>query len=341
MGLLDVIDLSKRILNMNSSLFNKKSIGLALTMIAVFAFSCTNSNQKDKQKPLDTTTSGEINISVDETFQPIIEAELEVMHSIYPKAKINAHYKSETDAINDLLKDSARVAVVTRELTEAELKPLKANNIVVRSHKFAIDAIALIVNPANADSTLSMNDVREVFNGSAVKWSDLNDKLSNDEISVVFDNPNSSTVRYMKEVAGKDQFSSKNFFAMKTNAEVIDYVSKHKNALGVIGVNWISDGDDAAVNGFLNKIKVVSVAPDPDQPGFGEYRKPYQAYIAQKFYPLVRKVYVLSRESHMGLGTGFVAFVVSDKGQRIVLKSGLVPATMPVRLVQLDNSLFQ
>jgi phosphate transport system substrate-binding protein len=68
-----------------------------------------------------------------------------------------------------------------------------------------------------------------------------------------------------------------------------------------------------------------------------EYFKPYQAYIAQKIYPLWREVYIISKEAYTGLGTGLTAFIASERGQRIVLKFGLVPATMPVRLVELIN----
>ncbi|MCO4291267.1 substrate-binding domain-containing protein [Solitalea sp. MAHUQ-68] len=312
--------------------------GAIILISGVFSGCGSNSNQK----VLDTTTSGEINISVDETFEPIVQAELDVFHAIYLTAKIKAHYKSEGDVINDLITDSARAIVVTRELTPAELKPLQDKKLVVRSTKFAIDAIALIINPANTDSTFSMPNLRDIFSGTISNWNELDKANANEDITVVFDNPNSSTVRYMKEMAGKNQFSAKNFFALKTNKEVIEYVSKHKNALGIIGVNWISDSDDSTATGFLKKIKVGAIAPDDGQPGSGEYRKPYQAYIAQGFYPLVRRVYVLSRESHMGLGTGFAAFVAGDKGQRIVLKSGLVPARMPIRLIQIsDNNLFQ
>ncbi len=68
-----------------------------------------------------------------------------------------------------------------------------------------------------------------------------------------------------------------------------------------------------------------------------DYLQPYKAYILMKKYPLSRTVYIISREGRTGLGSGFLAYVASDKGQRIVLKSGLVPATAPVRLVELKR----
>jgi phosphate transport system substrate-binding protein len=52
---------------------------------------------------------------------------------------------------------------------------------------------------------------------------------------------------------------------------------------------------------------------------------------------LYRTVYIISREARAGLGSGFTAFVAGDKGQRIILKSGLVPATAPIRIVEINN----
>ena len=58
------------------------------------------------------------------------------------------------------------------------------------------------------------------------------------------------------------------------------------------------------------------------------------AYIALKQYPLIREVYMINREGRAGLGTGFVSFVAGDQGQRIIRLMGMLPATMPVRIVK-------
>ena len=64
---------------------------------------------------------------------------------------------------------------------------------------------------------------------------------------------------------------------------------------------------------------------------------PYQAYLQLKKYPLARMLYIVSGEARSGLGTGFASWALSEKGQRIVLKAGLLPATMPVRVVQINT----
>ena len=65
--------------------------------------------------------------------------------------------------------------------------------------------------------------------------------------------------------------------------------------------------------------------------------KPYQAYLALREYPLTHIVYILVNDPRMGLPTGLMTFLTGDRGQRIILKSGIVPATQPVRLVNVKD----
>ena len=149
---------------------------------------------------------------------------------------------------------------------------------------------------------------------------------------ITFDQDNGSNLRYAKENL-KLNLENKNLFVSGSNKNVIDYVAKHKDAIGIIGMNWVSDRDDTTMLSFLKKIKVVGVSKYDNPNDESEYFQPYQAYVAQNFYPLTRKLYVISREPRNGLGTGFAAYLAGDKGQRIVLKSGLYPATAPIRLI--------
>lgn len=291
---------------------------------------CQQRNLKDE---LDTPTTGRIKVSVDETFYPVMDGVLDTFHALYPYAEVTPSYTSETQCIRDLLEDSARLIVITRTLTPEEMKTFESKKLVPRVTKIAYDALAFIIHPENKDSILNIEHLEEIFSGKRKFWSDNKSEPAN-EIRVVFDNKNSGTARYIKEhlLAGK-AFST-NTYALDSNEQVIDYVSKNKNAIGVIGVNWISDRDDPVAQKFLSQIKVVSVVAPEGSPGFGSAYRPFQAWIATKYYPFTREVYIVSREARSGLGTGFSAFVAGEKGQRIILKSGLMPATVPVRMQQ-------
>ncbi|MBK9638452.1 MAG: substrate-binding domain-containing protein [Bacteroidetes bacterium] len=156
-------------------------------------------------------------------------------------------------------------------------------------------------------------------------------------ISFVFDNNGSSTMRLIRDslMNGKTNFPSF-CFATKSNAQVIDYVENNKNAIGVIGVNWISDRDDPKMLSFNKRIRVVwlSSAEKPIYPD--DYFGPFQAYLFTGDYPLKREVYMISREGRAGLGTGFVSFAAGEQGQRIVRLAGLLPASPYTRDIKLN-----
>src|SRR5450631_3049117 len=69
---------------------------------------------------VETPTSGTINISVDESFQPVIDSEIKVFESSYPNAHIIPHYKPEAECLRDLAGDSTRLIIVTRGLSPEE-----------------------------------------------------------------------------------------------------------------------------------------------------------------------------------------------------------------------------
>ncbi len=284
-----------------------------------------------------TPTSGEVSISVDESFQPIIESQVHTFESIYKNAQLGATYKSEGAVVQDLLNDSTRIAILSRELTPQEKAVFDKRKVIPRVTKIAIDAVALIVNNSNPDSLLTLDQVKEIFNGKAKSWKDLNSKSDLEDITIVFQNNNSSTSRYVMDSLVADHKLPQNTFASNSHISLIDYVSENKNALGVIGVNWISDLDDTTAVGFQKQIRVIGISTEANPITTESYYQPYQAYIAQGVYPLRRYLYIINTEGRAGLGTGFASFVAGDNGQRIFLKSGLVPSTMPVRVIGLKK----
>jgi len=284
----------------------------------------------------DTPTSGSVSIGSDENFLPIIDAQHRVFEKIYTHATITIDYASEREIINAFMQDSIQLAILSRPLTFEELQYFKPYGFTPRTTKIAYDGIALITHPKNKDSMLTFTQLQEILNGKVTKWQQINPKAALADIQIIFDNANSSTIRHIKDSVLFNQPLSKNIYALHNNTEVVEYVSNNANSLGIIGVNWVSDFQDSLSINFLQKIKVISLAPNENQKGYGNFYQPFQSYIATKEYPICRTLYAISREPRQGLATGFAAFLASDRGQRIILKSGLVPATMPIRLVNVN-----
>ena len=114
-------------------------------------------------------------------------------------------------------------------------------------------------------------------------------------------------------------------------------MAKDKNAIGFVSLNWITDAADTANQSFVSTVRVVEVAPPDTSAAGGFFYKPYQSNLALQRYPFMRSIYAINTEGRIGLATGFAAFLAGEQGQRIALKSGLLPATMPIRLVRFSN----
>jgi len=302
-------------------------IGLLLLMTACGQMGKTATNE--------TPTRGNIKISADESFQPLIETEVFTFTHLYNNAYITPQYKPEFDVVNDFMNDSVRTIVTSKKLSDYQIQYLRDTQIIARTTTFAYDALALVTNKSNKDSLLTYNTVNNIFLGKVKKWKDINPKSKLGDIRVIFDNNKSGNVRYFKELFGIKDTLKGNFFAVNSNPEVINFVSRNPDAIGIISVNWISDKDDSLSRSFTKSVNIIAVSQQYINDG--SYYRPDQGFIYNKSYPFVREVYLISRETFPGLGSGFINWACAEQGQRIVLKSGLVPATMPIRLVQVKK----
>lgn len=291
---------------------------------AIFFFACDSSTNPFVYQG-ESHSRGNVKIYVEESFKPLFKTSIYTFESQFPKAHMNTTYCTEQEAIQAFVANKTKTIFITRDFTKEEKVKLKRSQVEVRSEKLAEDALALIVHPTNTDSSLSVNQLKNMLTGKEINW-----KTSNSKIDIVFDNQNSANFVYLKNLIGESSMS-KNVFAVKSNEEVINYVKNHPNALGIIGVNWISDEDDAEVLDFLDGITVVEVAKDNST----DYFKPYQAYIYTKEYPLTRELWSINKGGKQGLNSGFVNFLTGEKGQLIIHKSSLVPSHSPIRMMQI------
>jgi phosphate transport system substrate-binding protein len=303
---------------------------LLLLSLCILLHSCNNNS---------TPTQGKQTIGIDESYAPLFMAEAEAFEGFYKQSNIEEVYKPEGEIISDFLNDSCRMIVLGRDLSASEKEYFKNKKSFPTSTKVAIDALAFITNKENPVANLLYNELENIFSGKITQWKYFDSSIQSysvqdTAITIVFDHEKSCNVRLIKEKLLSGREFPKNCFAAQSNKEVVEYVSTHKGALGIIGVNWISDTDDTLTRRFMNKINVLSVAPKKDD---GEFYQPHQAYIYTGEYPFCREVYIINREGRTGLGTGFAAFVAGDKGQLIILKAGMVPVTQPVRMVQITN----
>lgn len=281
----------------------------------------------------DTPVSGSIIVYVDEAFRPIVTAEIDAFQNLYTNSKVEAAYQSQNEAIAALLNGKADMIIISRALNKEEEDFLLQKKITVRTNKWATDAIALLANKEYSDSTLSTQQLKDIFSGTIKSWNELSASLPKQTIEIVVDKSTSSNLNYLKDSLDLQEKSVK-IFAVGSDPKVLEHVKGNKNSLGIIGFNWISDEDDPDLRDKLKELKVLAIGRVKDE----TYYQPLQAHLANNDYPLARTLYVIIKASKVGLSTGFATFMLSDPGQRIVLKEGLLPAVMPGREIVITKN---
>ena len=309
---------------MKMTTFNK-FVGLTLSLGLFLA--CGN---KPKSLPYDYEAAARAFTS-DESFYPILDEELEVF-ALHAEGELEAIYTDQEDAIRRLMKNEVWLAFATRQLSQKEMDGLKSKNFMPRVIPIAYDGLAIIVNNANPDTCITVKDFARILSGEVSNWKDIypNSKLG--EIDVVFDNPKSSTVTWcVDSILGGKPINSRNIGAVKKSAEVIDWVEKHENALGIIGSNWLNDKHDTTNVTFKKNITVMKVSRLDSATVRNSWR-PYQYYLYNGNYPLVRTIYAILNEPRSGVPSSFAHFCRLPKGQLIFLRAGLLPVQAGVEV---------
>lgn len=298
---------------------------LLLSFAIVAGLTACNQNKASFEE--ETVASGKVKIIADESFQPIVDEEAHIFEYLNPKAKLDISYHSENSVLRLLLNDSIRFAILSRQLNADEVKLFKERTLPPVMNRFALDAVAFIVNQSSADTLITVAEIKKMLHGE-----------TKTAVDIVFDNANSSLVRYLKEFTGVKDFKLKNLFAVKNNKEVIKYISTHPQAIGITGFVWLND-PDADYADALSKVKIVGVRDENSKTAPRQYFTPSQTTIALEQYPLIRGLYLINCTGKMGLASGFGQFVLSERGQRIILRSGILPDSIPPREINIKKNL--
>jgi len=305
-----------------------------------------------KSKPTNTSTKGIAKINCDESFRNILDQEIEVFEYTYPEASIMPRYMDEAAALDSLMHKHCDLIITSRDLTDDQRHNLKLQGRAYRSRKIAVDAVAIIVNNANDIPELSMQDLEDIFTGKVTRWGEVHPtSLKRDSIKIVFDDSGSGVMHYIKDKFLKGGKWGPNVYAQHSTEEVFKAVEGRKNAIGFVGVSWISanmkgpertieekvtdlrDKNEVSAISFTDRIKVMSIRGPEQITGC----KPYQAYINDGTYPLYRVIWAIDASAGGTLDHGFYSFLTGVIGQKIILQTGILPAAEPVRTVEVSK----
>jgi len=282
----------------------------------------------------ETPTKGYVKVVVSEDVAPLIELEQRKFMELYPQARVELAIAPAREAITRLFNDTITVIISSRPLNKEERDVAKRTNLALAEYKMAIDAVAIVLNAKNPVEELRTTQLDSVLTGTVTEWNAVGGEVA--PIELFLPSPNSANYEVVSTRLLRGKPFARPVRVISSSSEMLQAVSERANAIGMVGLNWLAEKKD--------QVRVLALM-DPEAPDSlgikGEYFVPHQAHVYRGYYPLSRDVYIVSKADNYGVAAGFLSFITSGPGQKIVLNSGLVPATMPVRLVELTNKGIQ
>jgi phosphate transport system substrate-binding protein len=286
-------------------------------LLSGFLFLAACNSQSSNNKKQNDANNTTLRISVDESFEPVMQEEVKVFEAAYPDTKVIVEYKPEAGCLRDLEKDSTKIVIISRGLNRDETK-FYSDKIGFKPEfaQLAKDAIAVVVNRQSVDTTFTLNQLKQLLAGKG-----------DGKLNVAIDgNTATSTVRYLKDTLLSGGNFGKNITGAKNSEDLINYISTTPSAIGFVGISWITNPQTNQQEETIQKLRIALVeCKNCEQ---GTFAKPSQQTITFNQYPLVRGLYYVLKENYPGLGSRFVEFLTTERGQLIFRRALLVPTQM-------------
>jgi phosphate transport system substrate-binding protein len=213
-----------------------------------------------------------------------------------------------------LINGTCDIAASSREIKLQEVGLAEKKGIKPTEVKVALDGLAVVVNPKNSISKLTLEELAAVFTGRVKNWKELGGPDS--RIVVLSREVNSGTHVYFKEhVLRKGDPKSKEEFSqdallLPSSQAIADEISQNPSAIGYYGMGYIS-----------KKQKALSVAKDKT----AEAVYPTVDDVVSGKYPISRPLFMYLKNEAQGDVKKFIDFILSPEGQAVVSKMDFVP----------------
>ncbi len=305
----------------------KTSSYTLIILLLIGLFDC-NQLVEDKE----TATKGNLLVCCAESHYDLIQSEADQFNSLYNQANVSVFGAMTREAIVFLLNDSVKAIISDRKLNAEEQEIAKQAELNFEEIKIAKDAMAVVVNPLNGITSLSLESLKNILMQKITNWSQLPDAGFIGPIEIVLTGRNSGTYELIKNyffnLAGEIPVT----MVFDSQKEVVDYVAKRPQTIGLVSIachkNFLAHYSATDSTQIVRALAFAGV----DSTGHETLSKLHQANIHLERYPLHYPVYMYFKKK-APLARGFFGFIAGATGQKIILNWGLVPVTMPVRIV--------
>jgi len=214
-----------------------------------------------------------------------------------------------------LINGTVDIANASRKIKEEEVAEAQSKGINPMEHIIARDAIAVIVNPRNPVSSLTLQQISDIYSGKTTRWTDLGGE--DRPIVKLSRETNSGThVYFLETVLRLGSKEDKTLFSMDTlllpsSEGIISEVRDNPNAIGYDGLGYVPED-----------LKMIAIAKESG----AAYVLPSIETVNDKSYAIARDLYMYTNGQPAGAIREYLDWILSEQAQQIVAELGFVPA---------------
>jgi phosphate transport system substrate-binding protein len=235
----------------------------------------------------------------------------------HPEIRISVTGGGSGTGIASLINGTVDIANASRKIKEEEVGEAQSNGIEPVEHIIARDAIAVIVNPENPVSELTLQQIADIYSGKFSNWTEVGGE--DRPIVRLSRETNSGThVYFLETVLRMGDSEDKTLFSMDTlllpsSEGIISEVRQNPNAIGYDGLGYVP-----------KDLKMIAIA---EQEG-GAYVLPSIATVNDKTYAIARDLYMYTDGEPTGIVKDYLDWILAPEAQQIVADLGFVPALL-------------
>lgn len=251
-----------------------------------------------------------ITVKGSDTMVHLVSSWAEAFMEKQPDIEVSVTGGGSGTGIAALINDTTDICAASREIKEKEKKLAEQKSINPKEITVARDGIAVIVNPSNPVSELSMEQLAKIFTGAYTRWNQVGGP--DEEIIILSRESSSGTYVFFQEHVLKKQDYTQRAKLMPATSAIIQSVSADKWAIGYVGLGYAVEA--------AAKVKIIAVKADENAVAVS----PSEQTVKSEQYIIARPLYLYTNGQAAGTVKDFIDFCLSNQGQKIVKETGYV-----------------
>jgi phosphate transport system substrate-binding protein len=282
-----------------------------LLLMALLVSACSSGQSA---QPAAESASNYIENKGSDTIVNLALAWAEQYQSEHPDIRISVTGGGSGTGLASLINGTVGIANASRKISADELSQAEAKGIHPVEHVIARDAIAVMVNPENPVSQLTIQQISDIYSGKIVNWKEV----GGDDRPIVrlSRETNSGThVYFLETVLRLGDKNNKTLFSMDTlllpsSEGIVNELRSNPNAVGYDGLGYVP-----------KDLKTIAIARKAGE----AYVLPAIATVNDKSYAIARDLYMYTAGEATGAEKYYLDWIVSAEAQQIVARLGFVP----------------